>query len=450
MNERDTFFRIIEEALPYIAQTAGGDAVIFDRQGRRLKAYHPDGTHNPEAEGVLNSLCRKAMEELRPSIGPSVMAPGSIAVRIPLTPDYGLAFNNRHADQQRQRLLDSARHYNYARYHSEDIIGQSPAITQAKKLAREAAKTNSTILIVGETGTGKELFAQAIHNMSERAARTFVAINCGALPADLVESTLFGYMEGAFTGAKVKGHIGAIEQADGGTLFLDEISEMPLPLQVKLLRVIQEREVTRVGDTRTRPVDVRFIAATNRDLASLVAAGKFRADLYYRLNVLEIVIPPLRDRMDDLLPLINFMMKKFSTLMGKTVNDITPAALQALMQYKWPGNVRELQNCIEHIFNVIDVNCTSIGLEHLPRRILQNTNAEPPALTLYDEYMRNAERQLVLKALELTNYNQAAAARRLGINRTTLWRILKRQQLLPERCPREHCCKTEHSAKDKK
>lgn len=442
-NNRNTFQQIIEQSLPYIAQTAGGDAVLFDRQGRRIKAFHPDGSHNPSAEGVLNSLCRQVMKELRPSIGPSAMAPGSTAVRIPLTDEYGLAFNNRHADEQRQRLLDNARHYNYARYHNEDIIGQSPAITQARNLAREAAKTQSTILITGETGTGKELFAQAIHNMSDRAARPFVAINCGALPADLVESTLFGYVDGAFTGAKLKGHTGAFEQANGGTLLLDEISEMPLDLQVKLLRVIQEREVTRVGDTRARAVDVRLIASTNRDLGGLVAAGKFRSDLFYRLNVLELVIPPLRDRMGDLLPLVNALIQKFSTMMGKTVNDITPAALAALMQYKWPGNVRELQNCLEHVFNVLDVKCSSIREEHLPQRIVNRPDAQSSAVSSYDEYMKNAERELISHALELCNYNKAATARRLGLNRTTLWRIIKRHNLMKLCCNSEQGCKSE-------
>lgn len=427
----DYYRQIIEEALPYIAQTAGGDAVLFDSKGMRIKAVHPDGTPNPGAQGVLTHLCRQVMEEMRPSIGPSVMAPGTTAVRIPLTAGYGLAFNNKHAAKQRQSLLNNVRQYQYARYHIEDIIGESPVITKAKRIAAEAARSNSTILISGETGTGKELFAQAIHNLSNRADKPFVAINCGALPADLVESTLFGYAEGAFTGAKKNGSPGAFEHSNGGTLFLDEISEMPLQLQVKLLRVLQEREVTRVGDTKALPVDVRIIASTNKSLVALIKAEKFRIDLYYRLNVVEIKIPPLRERREDLLAFADFFISKFSSLMGKNVHDITPVALKALADYSWPGNIRELQNSIEYVFNMIDKSTKSILPDHLPATIYSAAAREAQTpISLYEDYIKQAEYKLIAATMKRCNFNKTQAAKQLGLNRTTLWRILKRHNML--------------------
>ncbi|MDT8901732.1 sigma-54 interaction domain-containing protein [Anaeroselena agilis] len=422
------FRRIIEESLPYIAQVAGGDAVLFDERGIRVRAAHPDGSPNPGALGVLTHLCRQVMSELRPSVGPSVMTPGATAVRIPLTPEYGLAFNNQHASKQRQRLLDNVSHYRYARYHIEDIVGQSPAIAKARNLARDAARSQSTVLITGETGTGKELFAQAIHNLGSRAAQPFVAINCGAIPAELVESILFGYAEGAFTGARKAGQVGAFEQANGGTLFLDEISEMPYHLQVKLLRALQEREVTRLGDNKALAVDVRVVASTNKSLLDLIRDGKFRPDLYFRLNVIEILIPPLRDRMEDVLALTDHFMKKYSAMMGKRVQEITPAAMRALCSYDWPGNIRELQNSLEYAFNIIGAGCRSIAPEHLPPAVTAGGDSDA-ALSPYDEHMRRAEREIVHRALELCGYNKAEAARRLGVNRTTLWRIIARHGL---------------------
>jgi sigma-54 dependent transcriptional regulator, acetoin dehydrogenase operon transcriptional activator AcoR len=419
--------QIIEESLPFIAQVVGGDAVLFDNYGFRVKAFHPDGKPNPGVVGILNELCSKAMEEARPSLGPSILSPGAMAVRIPLTGDYGLAFNNKLATIQRKRLLDNARQYQYARYQLDDIIGEGVAISRAKHLARDAAKSYSTVLLTGETGTGKELFAQAIHNLSPRSTKPFVAINCGALPNNLVETSLFGYAEGAFTGAAKQGRPGVFEQANGGTLLLDEISEMPYNLQVKLLRVIQEREVRRVGASKPIPVDVRIIASTNKALAEEVREGAFRSDLYFRLNVLEIAIPPLRDRKEDLLGLTYFFMEKFSGVMGKKVPDITPVAMKVISSYNWPGNVRELQNCLEHVMNVIDEE--SIRPEHLPQYILHQNEAGGAAISLYENYMNSAERELIQRAMKLCNYNKTEAAKRLGLNRTTLWRILKRHGL---------------------
>lgn len=434
VEDRLRYQQIIEESLPFIAQVAGGTAVLFDRNGIRVRAVQPDGKQNFAAEGVFNYLAQRVMQDLRPSIGPSTLSPGASAVRIPLTPEYGLAFNNTYAANQRQRLLDNVRQYRYAHYHIEDIIGESQPVIKAKKMAREVAKSQSTVLLTGETGTGKELFAQAIHNLSNRFNRPFVAINCGALPAELVESTLFGYTEGAFTGARKAGQAGAFEQANGGTLFLDEVSEMPIDLQVKLLRVLQERELTRVGETKAIRIDVRIIASTNKVLHELVKSGKFRADLFFRLNVFEINIPPLRDRQGDLIALTDFLLKKFSTMLGKNVQEITPAAMKALTLYPWPGNVRELQNCLEYAFNIIDASSASITPECLPARITLHNHAAEQEISLYEEHMNRTERDLVAKALAMCNNNKAEAARRLGINRTTLWRIVKKFNLDNIKC----------------
>lgn len=425
------YHRILEEALPFIAQVAGGEVVMYNREGRREKAFDAEGNPYDLAVGGTTQLCGETMREGRSSMGHSLLSPECLAVRIPLSDTYGLAFNNKRTVMQRTRLLDNARKYQYARYHLEDIIGDSPKLMAVKDLAQEVAKSLSTVLIYGETGTGKELFAQAIHNLSSRAANAFVAINCGALPANLVESSLFGYVEGAFTGAKKKGMPGVFEQANKGTLFLDEISEMPLDLQVKLLRVLQEREVIRIGDTRATLVDVRIIASTNRPLWALVEQGQFRADLFYRLNVVDVHIPPLRERKEDLPMLTCHFTDKFSQMMGKSMHDITSAAMQVLGSYSWPGNVRELQNCIEHVFNVS--GDASIRPQHLPQYLLhQVSGTRAQAYSSYQEEMHRFEGELLARAMRLCNRNKTAAAKHLGMNRTTLWRLLKNHDLLRE------------------
>jgi len=420
--EAARYRRAMEEAMPLIAQVAGGDVVMFDRVGARSRAVHPDGKSNPSAVGVITDLCRKAMDECRPSIGTSVMIPGALAVRIPLSPEFGIAFNNKLAAVARNRLRERTPQHRDTRYHIEDIIGDSPAMVEAKRLASTLAASPSTVLIHGETGTGKELFAQAIHNLSPRAAKPFVAINCGALPASLIESTLFGYAEGSFTGAKRQGAPGVFEQANGGTLFLDEISEMPFDLQVSLLRVIQEREVRRVGADMAKPVDVRILVSTNKSLENLVRQGKFRTDLFFRLNVLELEVPPLRDRKADIPALAYHFIGSFARTMGKEANDIAPAVLEAICAYDWPGNVRELQNCTEFIVNMLDGN--AIRPEHLPAFLRDGRRSI--AGSAFRSRVAETERDVVLDALRAAHGNKAEAARRLGLNRTTLWRVLKR------------------------
>jgi DNA-binding NtrC family response regulator len=427
--------KVVEDSLPFVAQVAGGDAIMFDRDGTRTTAYHPNGKFNPAAVGTITEFCRKAMQECRPSIGMSVMNPGALAVRVPLAPDFGLAFNNKLATTQRNRLLERAQQHQTARYHLEDIIGDGAAIQKAKKLAASIASSPSTVLIHGETGTGKELFAQAIHNLSPRAAKPFVAINCGALPPNLVESTLFGYADGAFTGARKRGASGVFEQAHGGTLFLDEIGEMPFDLQPSLLRVIQEHEVRRVGAETTLPVDVRIIASTNNSLEDLVRHGKFRADLFFRLHVIELHVPPLRERKEDIPLLAYHFITRSARTIGKEANDIDPALIAAICDYDWPGNVRELQNCAEYLVTMADGS--GVRREHLPASVLGPTPVDAEGgSSPYRTSMATAERDLVAQAMQSCGGNKSDVARRLGLNRTTLWRILKRLDLDTVRQPR--------------
>ncbi|KYO63802.1 sigma-54 interaction domain-containing protein [Thermovenabulum gondwanense] len=251
-------------------------------------------------------------------------------------------------------------------YTIEDIVGKSEAIIKAKERAKACAEFFATVLISGESGTGKELFAHAIHNLSKRSQGPFVRVNCAAINKDLLESELFGYEGGAFTGSLKKGKKGYFEEADGGTIFLDEVSELSMPAQAKLLRVLQEQEVIRVGATVPRKVDVRVIAATNRDLEEEVKAGNFRKDLFYRLDVLSIKIPPLRERKEDIPLLCRHILKKLNQKYGRGVNNISDEALKLLYSYDWPGNVRELENVISRAMINMDISEKEIKKEHIP------------------------------------------------------------------------------------
>jgi formate hydrogenlyase transcriptional activator len=293
----------------------------------------------------------------------------------------------------------------------EGIVGSSSELSEVLDQIRTVAPTDSTVLIEGETGTGKELIAQAIHTNSRRRGRPFVKLNCAAIPLGLLESELFGHEKGAFTGA-VAQKLGRFEAADGGTLFLDEIGDIPLELQAKLLRVLQEQEFERLGSTYTRRVNVRVVAATNQDLAGLVTEKLFRMDLYYRLNVFPIALPPLRRRLEDIPMLVAHSVNRYAASMAKQIDKITADSMEALLRYSWPGNIRELQNFIERA--VILTNGDVLHLTAMP------THAPFPAepITLAD-----AERDHILHALRESNWvvgGAAGAAARLGVKRTTL------------------------------
>ena len=317
-----------------------------------------------------------------------------------------------------ERFASADRDRNQGRF--EQLIGNSPALEAVLEQVEQVAPTDSTVLIQGETGTGKELIARAIHNISSRCGRSFVKLNCAAIPFDLLESELFGHEKGAFTGA-IAQKIGRFEMANKGTLFLDEIGDIPLALQPKLLRVLQEQEFEPLGSTRTHQVDVRLVAATNRDLASMVKQGKFRSDLYYRLNVFPILLPALRERREDIPALVQHFVELYGRRMGKQIEDIAPETMSALSTHQWPGNIRELQNFIER-----SVILTSGTVLHAPLAELKRS-AETESLEAIT--LEEAERDHIRKTLERTRWvvsGPNGAAARLGIKRSTLYFRMQR------------------------
>lgn len=304
----------------------------------------------------------------------------------------------------------------------EAIIGSSQK--HLKDMILRLASSPSAVLITGESGVGKELYAHAIHFHSDRSEQPFVKVNCAAIPENLLESELFGYVDGAFTGARRGGKMGKFELANKGTIFLDEIGEMPWSMQAKLLRVLQEKEVERVGDSKPRNVDVRIVSATNADLEQLVAAHKFRHDLYYRLNVVKLYIPPLRDRKQDILPLAEHIIMKLNTKLRQNVCGLSESAQRLLIDYNWPGNVRELTNVLEMAMNFCQNQ--EIMPEDLPLHIRKGSYQSSD----YHKAMAQAERQIIIQTLDIAGKNREEAAQRLGISRATLFRLLKKHNLI--------------------
>jgi len=307
--------------------------------------------------------------------------------------------------------------------HFSEIIGDSPSLTRALAQVSTVAASDATVLILGETGTGKELVARAIHGLSRRRSKNFVKINCAAIPTGLLESELFGHEKGAFTGA-VSQKVGRMELADGGTLFLDEIGEISLELQPKLLRALQDQEFERLGGTRTIKVNVRVIAATNRDLNRSVAEHQFRADLFYRLNVFPIMIPPLRERRDDIPQLIRYFVRKFSLRMNRHIESVSRETMSTLVNWQWPGNVRELENLVERSVILSEGPALSVPTGEL-RGYEAVFSADP-------NFLHNAEREHIIRVLRETNgviSGPNGAARRLGLKRTTLQSKMQRLKI---------------------
>jgi len=305
-------------------------------------------------------------------------------------------------------------------YDIDGIIGESEAIKNVIEQVKKVAPTNTTVLFLGETGTGKELFARAIHQLSPRAKGPFVAINCSSIPEHLLESELFGHTKGAFTGA-VSPKKGLLEEADGGTVFLDEIGDMPIHIQTKLLRVLEDRQIRPLGSTKPKVVDLRFVLATHRDLQEMVKEGSFREDLYYRINVLTIEIPPLRQRKIDVIPLVQHYVKKFSEEFGKNIEGVTVEAQKILIDYNWPGNVRELRNVVERA--VLLCEGKRITPEHLPENMKGKDTFVEEALSKglsIEEYTK----AFILRYQEI--YTEQELADKLGITRKTLWEKRKR------------------------
>ena len=320
-----------------------------------------------------------------------------------------------------------------ARYGFEDIIGSSPALRRCLDLARIAAREDVNVLLLGESGTGKELFAHAVHGAGPRKRRPFIILNCGAIPRELVQSELFGYAPGAFTGAVREGRSGRFEQADGGTRFLDEIGELPPDLQVKLLRVLQERVFERVGGTEPVKVDIRIVAATNKDLAKMVEEGRFREDLYYRLNVVQIHIPPLRERREDIPLLVSHFIAQIASENGITPKSFTQEAQNYLSGYEWPGNIRQLQNVIERCMVMIPRDV--IDVEDLPPEIRDEESQFKSAVDLLPVELNLAdtldkiEAALIRRALVRADFVQAHAADLLGISRSLMQYKLKKYNI---------------------
>lgn len=306
-------------------------------------------------------------------------------------------------------VLTAPASYSAVGQHVEMLVFESSVMGSVMDAAASIANRRSTVLILGETGTGKEMLARYIHFHSERASKPFVTVDCSTLTESLFESQLFGHVKGAFTGA-IRDNLGFIRAADTGTLFIDEVGELPPAMQSKLLRVIQERAVIPVGDTRSYPVDVRVICATNRDIAGMVQAGTFREDLYFRINVITLHLPPLRKRPTDVIPLAKHFLDQQARIYGEPPKHLSPEAREALLRYAWPGNVRELANVIEHAHVLSGPEC--IELEHLPERLWIN----PPSPLLSDLHLVEIERRVITEALRRTKGNKAAAARLVGLN----------------------------------
>lgn len=310
-----------------------------------------------------------------------------------------------------------------AKYSFDDILGKSSEIFDNKEMAKRFSQVNSNVLIIGETGTGKELFAHSIHLESKRRTEPFVALNCAALPENLLESELFGYEAGAFSGASKGGKVGLFELAHNGTIFLDEIGEIPIALQAKLLRVLQEKEIRRIGSTTVSPIDVRIISATNIDIDKKIEDGEFRLDLYYRLNLLDITIPPLRERKEDIQELIDSYLTKFACDMGKSIPKVTEEAAEVLKQHDWPGNVRELRNICERLTVLNETNVVDLALlriiKFMPKNIITNNSIKEKEIT-FDKIYADIDRKKKKKDI----------AEELGVSRTTLWRMDKKKKEL--------------------
>ncbi|WP_018086383.1 sigma 54-interacting transcriptional regulator [Desulfurispora thermophila] len=393
-----------------------------------------------------NPIFPKAMETGEPEYGYITTLNGQeiIASRVPIIKDgqivgalgtvvfrnvddlYALMKKIRNLKSQLDYYKDELERVHRTRFSFDQIIGSSKSLQNVKEIARRVALSNSTVLIQGESGTGKELFAHALHTESLRAKGPFVKVNCAAVPENLLESELFGYQEGAFTGARKGGQIGKFELANGGTIFLDEIGDMSFTMQAKLLRVLQEKEVERLGDSKPRRIDVRVICATNRNLEELIAKHEFREDLYYRINVVTLAIPPLRERLDDLPELIDHFINKFNKQFGQRVHGISEEVREIFWQHHWPGNVRELENVIERAFNVLDGPV--IQKKHLPmylqkvslQRGMRHNHIGLPNL------VEEAEKEAILEALAAAGGNKRQAAKLLGISRAGLYKKLKR------------------------
>ncbi|MEW6623474.1 MAG: sigma 54-interacting transcriptional regulator [Bacillota bacterium] len=385
-------------------------------EARKLVKEYRDAYHQPcrDTHVLINATPVR--------VGEKVI--GSVSSERDITETVYLHRELSKASSQVKKLEKAINKINGPKDPFSKIRGQSKKLKEAISMARRVAVTNASVLIRGESGTGKELFAEAIHQESSRKDHPFVVINCGAIPSTLFESELFGYSAGAFTGADRKGKPGKFEMADKGTIFLDEIGELQLDMQVKLLRVLQNRVFYRVGGREPIHIDVRVIAATNRDLERMIGEGTFRKDLYYRLNVVSLDIPSLRERKEDIVDMVTLFANEFSSLYDKEILKISPDIMALILNYSWPGNVRELRNVVERL--VILAEEGTAKKEHLPEQIklYRLSQLNEPISSLAEETERT-ERQMILRTLEECQGNKSQAAKALGIPRSTLYYKLK-------------------------
>jgi len=417
------------------------ETAVF-RTGQLLNLTREEIAAYPDATGMINSCClvpllsgERVLGVL--SLGSSrenafteedIAFLGQVANQIALAVENALAYGE--VSQLKDRLVRENVYLESeirSELHFEDIVGNSQALNRVLKEIETVAPADSTVLIYGETGTGKELIARALHNLSSRKSNAFVKLNCAAIPTGLLESELFGHERGAFTGA-ISQRIGRFEVAHRGTIFLDEIGEIPLELQPKLLRVLQEREFERLGSTRTLRTDARLIAATNRDLKTMVEEQKFRSDLYYRLNVFPIRVPSLHERKEDIPLLVRHFVQQFSRRNNRTINTIRSETMEALVRYEWPGNIRELQNVIERAVIISKGPVLNVALGELqravgPRATQAQVKVTPAEQANLDDLLHETERAQILRALEASNGligGPSGAAARLGLKRSTL------------------------------
>lgn len=433
-----------------------GEVVVLDEEGRMVyiseeyaKNMHisiEDSLDCPVEEVIEDTCLHRVLRSGTPERGGTYYRKGEVFFvnRFPIWEDgkvVGLVaqavLSSLLGNQIQEAVGGFARELNYYKnkYHEisapkstlDTIVGDSLVIRDLKESLHMVASTRSSVLITGQSGTGKEVFAGAIHNLSGRRDKPFIRLNCAAIPDNLLESELFGYEGGAFTGALRGGKIGDFEAANGGTLFLDEVDSLSIKMQAKLLRAIQEREIKKVGSTKAIPIDVRFIFATNKDLHQMVKDGAFREDFYYRINVINLHLPPLKDRREDIHPLVDSFVEKLNRELGRNVWEITPEAMAILEQYDWPGNIRELENCVERAFNYVTGGV--IEARHILLPGLEDQRFSMPAPSqgsTLKEVRSRAEKMAIQQALHACGGNKKEAAERLGIDRSILYDKMKR------------------------
>lgn len=413
----------------------------FNLSAEKITGYKKNDAIGKKCWEIFNSsVCRKGchMEQTinkdKPTIGNEVKIVDKNGKLIPIRVNSSILTNNRNEKIGAvETFLDISEIKNLfehldERFKYENIVGKNKEIKQIINVLESVAQTDSSVLVTGESGTGKELAARAIHLNSHRRTGPFIAVNCSAFAESLIESELFGHEKGAFTGA-IKSKIGRFELAQNGTLFLDEIGDLSITVQTKLLRVLETKEIERVGSNKPIKINTRIIAATNKDLEIEIEAGRFREDLYYRINVMNIHLPPLRERKDDLPILVNHFIEKFNEKFKRDIKHFSSSAFDILMDYNWPGNIRELENVIEHCF----VLCGSdvIQIEHLPKRLREeNFNSITKNTSGNLNHLKDAERNIIINTLKKHNGNRSKTAEELNIHPTTLWRKMKKLNLL--------------------